>query len=141
MTPSDIEKMFTIPLAQMPKMSSAATGKLSYTTMNKFQKAINKQALSIPSATYPDLGWIGQVITNQEFLCINNGAAFIAPANPGIAPTHQQGATAAQIAENVRRRELSANEFNICTQLRNMIFNNVEDKYICMLSNNVTSYN
>ena len=38
MTPSDIEKMFTILLDRMLKMSSAAIGKPSYTTMDKFQK-------------------------------------------------------------------------------------------------------
>ncbi len=145
MTPSDIEKMFTIPLDQMPKMSSPATGKPNYTTLDKFQKAINKQALSIPSATYPDLGWIGQVIPNQDFANINNGNIFVAPANPGIAPTQPAGATGPQIAEIVRQHELAANEFTVFnhtrTQLRNMIINNIEDKYICALANDVTSYN
>ncbi len=144
MTPSDIDKTFTIPVDQMPKISSTATGEPTYTTINKFQKAINKQALSVPSATYPTLGWIGQVITNQEFLRINNNEAFVAPANPGIAPTHPQGATAAQIAENVRRHELSANEFNTFnhtrTQLRNMIINSVEERYISELADDVTSF-
>jgi len=109
--------------------------------MDTFQKVINIQALLIHSVTYPDLGCIGQVITNQEFLGINNDAAFIAPAILGIAPMHQQGARAVQIVENIRRHELFENEFNIFnhtrTQLRNIIINNVEDT----LSNDVISYN
>ena len=145
MTPSDIGKMFTIPLDQMPKMSSPTTGKPTYTTMMTFQKAINKQALSIISATYPDLGWIGLVIPQQEFNRINANSDFVDPVNPGMAPTHATGATAAQISETVRQHELTQNEFTTFThtriQLRNMIITNVEDKYICALANDITSYN
>ena len=145
MTPSDIGKMFTIPLDQMPKMSSPTTGKPTYTTMMTFQKAINKQALSIISATYPDLGWIGLVIPQQEFNRINANSDFVDPVNPGMAPTHATGATAAQISETVRQHELTHNEFTTFThtriQLRNMIITNVEDKYICALANDITSYN
>ena len=145
MTPSDIGKMFTIPLDQMPKMSSPTTGKPTYTTMMTFQKAINKQALSIISATYPDLGWIGLVIPQQEFNRINANSDFVDPVNPGMPPTHATGATAAQISETVRQHELTQNEFTTFThtriQLRNMIITNVEDKYICALANDITSYN
>jgi hypothetical protein len=145
MTPSDIEKMFTIPLTDMPKMSSPTNGKPTYTTMDTFQQAINKQALSIPSATYPDLGWIGLVISPAEFDSINNNVHFVAPVNPGLTPTHQANPTAAQITENVRLHELTQNEFHAYNhtriQLRNMILNNIEDKYVRTLSHPVTSYN
>ena len=145
MTPSDISKMFTIPLDQMPKMPSPTTGKPTYTTMMTFQKAINKQALSITSATYPDLGWIGLVIPQQEFNPINANTNFVAPVNPGMAPTYATDATAAQISETVRQYELTQNEFTTFThtriQLRNMIITNVEDKYIYALANDITSYN
>ena len=145
MTPSDITKMFMIPPDQMPKMSSPTTGKPNFSTMTKFQKALNRQALSIPSSTYPDLGWIGLTIPDTDFARIHNNVNFADPANPGMAPTHATGATAAQISETVRQHELTQNEFTTYThtrvQLRNMIINHVEDKYICALADEVTSYN
>ena len=145
MTPSDITKAFQIPLDQMPKMSSPTTGKPTFSTMTKFQTAINEQAMSVPSSTYPDLGWIGLVLPNPDFSRISNDTTYVDPTNPGMAPTHAPGATAAQIAETVRQHELTQNEFitftHTRTQLRHMILNNVEDKYICALAHKITRYN
>lgn len=145
MTPTDIEKMFPTAPADMPKISSPTTGKPSFTTLDTYQKAINTQAMAVPSASNPNLGWIGLVLTEPDYLAVNNNIAVVEPANPGLAPVQPNPATAAQIAENVRIHGLNANEYQIFmttrTQLRNMIINSVEDKYINTLAHAITRYN
>ena len=86
MTPTDIEKMYPTAPADMPKISSPTTGKPSFTTLDTYQKAINTQAMAVPSASNPNLGWIGLVLTEPDYLAVNNNIAVVEPANPGLAP-------------------------------------------------------
>ena len=145
MNPTDIETMFEINPNDMPKMSSVEGGRPTFTTIYKFQKALNSQALSIPSTNNPDLGFLGEVISTTQYAALNNEIAYVVPQNPGIAPTYNPDATQFQINEAIRLHGLSANEYhifrNVRTALRNMIVNNIEEKYISALCHPITRYN
>ena len=145
MNPTDIETMFEINPNDMPKMSSVEGGRPTFTTIYKFQKALNSQALSIPSTNNPDLGFLGEVISTTQYAALNNDIAYVVPQNPGIAPTYNPDATQFQINEAIRLHGLSANEYhifrNVRTALRNMIVNNIEEKYISALCHPITRYN
>jgi len=81
MNPTDIETMFEINPNDMTKMSSVEGGRPTFTTIYKFQKALNSQALSIPSTNYPDLGFLGEVIPVTQYTELNNGIAYVVPQN------------------------------------------------------------
>jgi len=128
--PTDIETMFEIKPNDMPKMSSVEGGRPTFTTIYKFQKALNSQTLSIPSTNNPDLGLLGEVIPTTQYTELNNDIQYVVPQNPGIAPTYNPDATQFQINEAIRLYGLSANEYhifrNVRTALRNMIVNSIE---------------
>jgi len=145
MNPTDIETMFEINPNDIPKMSSVEGGRPTFTTIYKFQKALNSQALSIPSTSNPDLGFLGEVIHVTQYTELNNGIAYVVPQNPGIAPTFNPDATQFQINEAIRLHGLSANDYhilrNVRTALRNMIVNSIEEKYISALRHPITRFN
>jgi len=138
MNPTDIETMFEIIPNDMPKMSSVEGGRPTFTTIYKFQKSLNSQALSIPSTNNPDLGFLGEVIPTTQYTDLNNGIEYVVPQNPGIAPTYNPDATQFQINEAIRLHGLSANEYHI---FRNMIVNSIEEKYISTLCHPITRFN
>jgi len=52
----------------------------------------------------PTLGYLGLVLKNSSFITLTaNGNSFVAPIDPGINPPAIDSATAAQIAEALRR--------------------------------------
>ena len=109
MTPTDIYYMFPTAPDQIPKISSPTNGKPTFTSLDIFQKAINTQAMAIPSASNPDLGWIGLVLQEADYLIINNNIPVVEPTNPGLTPTQPNPSISAQIAENVRVHNLNVN--------------------------------
>ena len=135
--PTDIDTMFEINPNGMPKMSSVEGGRPTFTTIYKFQKASNSQALSFPSTNKPDLAFLREVIFSTQYTTLNNDIAYVVPQNPGIAPTYNPDETQFQINEAIRLHDLSTNEYhifcNVRTALRNMIVNNIEEKYISAL--------
>ncbi len=139
---TDIVAQFPIALADMPKIATATT-RPSYTSITKFQEAINSQALAIP-INNSDLGHLALVITRAEYASVNNNVAFVAPTSPGEVPVHTGNPTAAQIAETNRIFQVNTNTFqvfqNTRTQLRSMIINATPDQYICALKHSITQY-
>ena len=127
----------------MPQIATATTTP-TYTSILKFQEAINSQALAIP-ITGSDLGHLALVISDTDYNSVNNNVNFVAPVSPGLTPVHANGATAAQIAETNRIFSVDTTRFevfqNTRTQLRNLILNAVPDKYTNSLKNKVTQYN
>jgi len=140
-----IEIMFEINPNDMPNMSSVEGGRSTFTTIYKFQKALNSQALSIPSTNNPDLGFLGEVIPATQYTELNKNIAHVVPQNPGIAPTFTPDATQFQINEAIRLDGISTNEYhifrNVRRTLRNMIINSIEEKYISALCHPITRFN
>jgi len=145
MNPTDIETMFEIKPNDMPKMSSVEGGRPTFTTINKFQKSLNSQTLSIPSTNNPDLGFLGEVIPSTQYTYLNNDIEYVVPQNPGIAPTYNPDASQFQINEAIRLHVLFTNEYyifgNVRTALRNMIVNSMEEKYISALCHPIIRFN
>ncbi len=139
---SDIVAQFPIAPADMPKIATATT-RPTYTSIIKFQEAINGQALAIP-INDSDLGHLALVISAADYESVNNNVAFVAPTSPGPNPVHTGTATAAQIAETNRVFQVNANTFQVYqitrTHLRNQIINSTPDKYICALKHKITQY-
>jgi hypothetical protein len=139
---SDIVAQFPITPADMPKIATATT-RPSYTSIVKFQDAINGQALAIP-INDSDLGHLALVISPEDYASVNNDIAFIAPTSPGANPVHVNNATAAQITETNRIFQVNTNTYqvyqNTRTHLRNQIINSTPDKYICALKHRITQY-
>ena len=79
MNPTDIETMFEINPNDMPKMSSVEGGSPTLTTIYKFRKAFNSQALSILSTINPDLEFLGEVIPATQYTERNNNIAYVVP--------------------------------------------------------------
>ena len=139
---SDILAQFPIAPADMPKIATATT-RPSYTSLAKFQDAINSQALAVPIPQHT-LGHLALVISAADYMSVNNTQAFVAPANPGLNPTHAPGATQFEIAETNRIHQVNTNTYNVLINtsihLRNLIIQNVPDKYICTLKHSITQY-
>ena len=57
----------------------------NYTSIRKFQLALEENALSIQSHQ-SELGHLALVITDEAYLEANNDVAFVAPTDPGLAP-------------------------------------------------------
>ena len=139
---SDIVAQFPIVPADMPKIATATT-RPSYTSIIKFQKAINSQALAIP-INDSTLGHLALVISAIEYISVNNNVAFVEPVSPGANPVHANRATNYQIAETNRVFQVNAQTLqvyqNTRTLLRTMIINSVPDKYISTLKHRITQY-
>ena len=123
---SDILAQFPIAPADMPKIATATT-RPTYTSLAKFQDAINSQALAVP-IPQETLGHLALVITPTEFESVNNAQAFVPPANPGPNPTHTAGSTQFEITETNRIHQVNTNTYNIFVNtrihLRNLIIQN-----------------
>jgi hypothetical protein len=78
------------------------TSRPTYATLRKAQTQLNANASSVPSYGGGGLhGHLTLTMPAPEYLLLT-GVAFVAPVNPPILPVQQVGATAAQIAENLR---------------------------------------
>ncbi len=139
---SDIVAQFPIAPADMPKIATATT-RPTYTTIEKFQEAINSQALAIPIIS-STLGHLALVIPAYDYTSVNQNNPFVTPTNPGLTPNHGNAATQAQITETNRAFQVETNTYNVYlntqTHLRNQIISSVPDKYICKLKHKITQY-
>ena len=152
--PDNIQALFRTQQADMPRLSSP-TEKPNYSTLKKFQEAIEENAMSVPSNS-TDLGHLAIVISAADFTTAN-GSPFITPTNPGDQPNQPvvAGTTRDQTndaiallpftaAENIRLYNHKQQEFlrfrNTRTALKNQILNSIEDKYICSLKHSRTKY-
>jgi hypothetical protein len=151
---SNIQALFRTQTANMPRISTS-TEKPSYTSLKKFQEAIDENAMSVPSYT-TDLGHLALVIPPEDFTSANGGADFIIPSNPGERPTApdvggtREGAATAltmlpfTAAENIRVFNQQQQEYikfrNTRTALKNQILNCVEEKYVSVLKNHRTLF-
>jgi hypothetical protein len=74
-------------------------GKPMYATMRKLQKELYANAKAIPSTHGGGQnGHLALVMTNSEYLVIS-AVTYDKPVHPGTQPTHQGGATSAQMME------------------------------------------
>ena len=83
-----IISQFRISPDLMPKMSTPTMAP-NYTSIRKFQLALEENALSIQSHQ-SELGHLALVITDEAYLEANNDVAFVAPTDPGLVPPIQQ---------------------------------------------------
>ncbi len=144
LTPADIDALLPCTVDDLPTIGTARVAPTNE-SLTLFQDAINAQAAAIPSSANGDLGHLGLVCKPTEYLTVSANNAFVTPTDPGPNPTHQQGATAAQITENIRQHEITSNVYqtycNAKTKLRNMIVKKVDDKYIQAHKHAITQYN
>ena len=94
-----INKAFRIPPSDMPKLSTATT-RPSYDTIHPFQKALDKNAMSIP-CSQTELGYLVLTRSNADYLQASGSESFDIPVNPGSAPRAPlltSGSTGAQVA-------------------------------------------
>jgi hypothetical protein len=154
---TDITALFRTQTADMPTISTL-TEKPSYPSLRKFQDAINENAMAV-SSYQTDLGHLVLVISDPQFLNVNNNTAFVPPPNPGASPTDPTATivagtretTATAIAtlpftaaEAIRQFTQQQSDYirykstNIA--LKNQILNSVADKYICHLKHTITRY-
>ena len=90
-SPSDILAHFPIAPTDMPKIATA-TSHPTYTSLAKFQEALNSQALAVP-IPQETLNHLALVVNEADYASVNNNANFFEPLNPGINPTHPTGST------------------------------------------------
>jgi hypothetical protein len=88
------------------------------------------------------------VIPEDQYTNVSEGVAFIPPARPPEAnPTHEAGATGAQITEtNDRHFRLAQNQFknlliNTSQALQNLILSTIPHQYIDPLRHHITQFN
>jgi hypothetical protein len=142
---SDITAQFPIKPSAMPKIATDIE-KPTFTSLTKFQEAINEQAIAIPAPTGDTaLGHLHLVITPTDYAAASiTGTAYPIPTNPGETPTHEPGATGLQITENNRIHNIRVANYrlyiNTDIQLRNFVLNALPDTYINALCNPVTKY-
>ena len=133
----------------MPKISTE-NQRPSYDTLHKFQKAIDKNALSIPCDQTP-LGYLVLTRTDADYLKASKNTKFTVPTDPGnapAAPTISSGSstssaarrtqqiemlpfTAAELIRNFNAEKAAYTRYMaVQTALRNLILNNVDSQYI-----------
>ena len=140
-----ILSQFRISPDQMPKMSTPTTAP-NYTTIRKFQLALEENALSVQSHQC-ELGCLALVIKPEEYLLANNNQGFTEPTDPGLIPpdptvgisTRTSAATDVAVlpyttAATMRTFNFQQQEFfrfkATKSALRNLILNSIDEKYI-----------
>lgn len=118
----------------------------NYTSIRKFQLALEENALSVQSHQ-SELGYLALVIKPEEYLLVNNNNSFTEPTDPGfIPPDPTVGiSTRTSAANDVAVLPYTAvatmRTFNFQQQeffrykatkaaLRNLILNSIDEKYI-----------
>ena len=152
---ANITALFRTQLADMPKISTHDE-KPTYSSLKKFQAAIDENAMAVPSYT-TDLGHLALVITDTDFRAANEDETFVPPINPGTQPTPPsttgatRDATEAAVtifpftaAETIRNFNQQQQEYikyrTTRTALKKQILNSVDDKYVSKLKHPRTKY-
>jgi hypothetical protein len=153
-----INKAFRIPPGDMPKLSTA-NDRPNYDTLFPFQKALDKNAISIP-CTQTTLGYLALTRSAEAYLTASSGIPFVVPVDPGATPIQPTLAadtvdTRAQRAQQIAMLPFSSVEavrnFNaqkheyqqyiaVQTALKNLILNNVAPQYINALRQELTDF-
>ena len=150
-----IISQFRISPDLMPKMSTPTMAP-NYTSIRKFQLALEENALSIQSHQ-TELGHLALVITEADYLQANSDIAFDEPTDPGLVPPDPtEGISTRASAEHdvamlPYTTAATMRTFNFAQQeffrfkatkaaLRNLILNSIDDKYIKTLKNEHTRY-
>ena len=150
-----IISQFRISPDLMPKMSTPTMAP-NYTSIRKFQLALEENALSIQSHQ-TELGHLALVISEEDYLQANNQVAFNEPTDPGLVPPDPtEGISTRASAEHdvamlPYTTAATMRTFNFAQQeffrfkatkaaLRNLILNSIDDKYIKTLKNEHTRY-
>jgi hypothetical protein len=145
LSPSDIKAQLPIADTDMPKIADN-TSKPTFKSLTTFQKAINQQALAIPSTRGDGaLGHLILVISAADYLIVSTGATpFVVPTNPGSVPVQIANSTGPQIIETNRAHAIELAEYNLylntATILKNIIINNVPEHFIVTLQHPITQY-
>lgn len=107
-TVDEITKYFTFP--SIPKHSGTPT----YETIAAIHAKLKVNASGVPSPLGGgQLGHLGLVLSPENYQTIAD-TPFTRPANPGIHPNIQPGATAAQIAEITRQHHADTKTWIEC---------------------------
>ena len=141
---SDKPTPFTFPHTTLTKI----VGKPTATALTILKQQIYANARSVASTRGGgQRGHLGLVMTVAEYTALPNvGAAnaFALPAHPGPTPVIPNGATQAQIVEANRQYNATLAELALAdqvrTQLKNLIFQAVEDRYTAVLKDEVFGY-
>ena len=154
-----INKAFLISPSEMPKLSTATT-RPNYDTIQPFQRALDKNAMSIPSAQTP-LGYLALTRSDTDYLTASSNIAFVPPVDPGTAPTPptlSTGVSTTSVARRAIQVEMmpftsqeAVRTFNaqkkeyaefiaVQTALKNLILKNVAPEYIDAKKNPLTDF-
>jgi hypothetical protein len=141
---TDIIAQFPVAVEDMPTISSA-TEKPTFATLTAFQNALNTNALSVPSSKGGgQLGHLALVLKPEDYSTVSNNIAFDPPTDPGTTCTQPDGATAAQIAENIRVFNITRSEYavfiNVRQALQKLILAKVHPTYIEALRHPITQF-
>jgi hypothetical protein len=123
------------PLTELTRIGTD-TEPPNYASLRIAQTQLNSCAASVDSNGGDGVhGHLALTITPAEYIALSvGGVPFVAPLNPPIQPVHQQGATAAQIAENIRQHKEAKIIFRTYHDtdkvLRNMLIAKVDVIYI-----------
>jgi len=128
----------------MPKIATS-TQEPNRQTLKFFQECIQDQAMTIASSDPTLAGYLGLVLKNSSFITLSaNATSFVAPRDPGINPTATNNATAAQIAEALRRFKIEREEYKTFCEFKiilvSMITNSCPEKYLTALKHPITKF-
>jgi hypothetical protein len=153
-----INKAFRIPPNEMPKLSTD-NDRPTYDTIFPFQKALDKNAISIP-CTQTTLGYLALTRQPADYLTASSGVAFTVPINPGPAPAQPTLAADEVATRSIRERQITMLPFSsveavrhynaqkheyqqyiaVQTALKNIILNSVAPQYINALRHELTDF-
>jgi hypothetical protein len=119
--------------------------KPTFTSLTNFQKALNANALSVPSTRGGGkLGHLALVISPRDYNSVSDNTIFEAPPVPAPAPFHEERATAAQITETNRQYEITRNEYSLYINtnqaLKNFVLNNVPHRFLAAKRHPITQF-
>ena len=135
-----ITRQFRVKPHEMPVMSTP-TMTPNYTSIKKFEQALRDNALAI-SSYQTHLGHLALVVSPEEYLEVSGDVPFIIPTNPGLyAGTGSSNKAQIEIS---RQFTFDQNEFvkyqATVTDLRNLILNAIDEKYIRSLRHEISGY-
>ena len=129
----------------MPKMSTPTMAP-NYTSIRKFQLALEENALAVQSHQ-SELGYLALVIKSEDYLIANDNQPFVEPTDPGLIPPDPivgistRTSAANDVAVLPYTAVVTMRPFNFQQQeyfrfkatkaaLRNLILNSIDEKYI-----------
>jgi hypothetical protein len=142
MAASSAPAAFAFPHANLPSFHGTRP---NYSLLKPFHAALNANAISVPSdGGNGALGHLALVVPAARYNALSGDVAFLPPVNPGAAPVHPDGSTAAQITE-VNRAHLAnlavyRTYLNVEAALKQQVLTAVPHKYIQLLADEETGF-